>query len=195
MRVVGVSSGIINGADEQALVITGYDANGATIWSFKTRGLKLGEISQYEQQELIHIGKNRVYVNDCGTIKALNKQTGSVIWENKDYGGACSLYYFDDYDTLYLVGSDGPSLCVIDFNGKTKKKMTSLPDEFYEGKGRNISETDSIYVSNSKGEIYIYYYVWGDEFADEDEIVAVLDINNYTLKNVYTIDEFNNYNN
>ena len=108
--------------EDGILIITRKDENDI-IWTYRT---EKGKINYPATVEFLDIIKDKIYINEAGTIKALDKETGKIIWQNSDFGGFSASFCFDSKGSLYIVGENGPALCIIDKNGKTLKKIEKL---------------------------------------------------------------------
>ncbi len=150
-----------------------YDKDGNEVWKYTTQNYLE---AQYENVEYLDRSKaeNRVYINENGTIIVLDKQTGKIIWKNSDFGGSGSVYIFDTNDNLYIAGSDGPDLCVIDKNGKTIKKIQSFNSEYI---WPNKMEFD-----RDTGDLIIEFEGGGPETDDGYDAggIARVNLNDYT---------------
>lgn len=130
---VNFQAGIIE--DSIYGILHAYDKNGNEIWKYTTGNYLAGQYDRVEYLDNLE-SDGKVYINEDGTIIAFNKQTGEIIWKNSDFGGASSIYTSSidtsgENDNIYIAGSDGPDLCVIDKNGKTIKRIQSFNDDYF----------------------------------------------------------------
>lgn len=117
---------------QESAVITGYDAEGNTVWSHTTESY---EVAQMTRLHPIGVWENHYYYVEDGTVVALEKNTGELLWENGDFSGSpapneASCMICDD-GTLYLTGYFGPDFMVIDKDGNTVIRFASLDPELY----------------------------------------------------------------
>lgn len=160
-------------------ILHAYDKNGNEIWKYTTRNYLDAQYERVEYLDSIE-SDGKVYINEAGTIIAFNKQTGKIIWKNSDFGGAGSIYTLGENDSIYISGSDGPDLCVIDKNGKTIKKIQSLSDEYFWPSDMRFDIDNNI----NKNDLIIEFAGGGsetDEGYDAGGIVRV-NLNDYTYK-------------
>jgi hypothetical protein len=102
--------------------------NNGTYWEYKTGKHELG---QNYTIELIYEAEKTFYVNDGGTIVALDARDGHVIWKNADYQGGGSTAIMDDDGNLYVAGYEFPALTIIDPNGNTKLFAEQFADYYW----------------------------------------------------------------
>lgn len=106
---------------EYTLDYSKRDENNNIIWNYNTDSTLE---AQYDLVGTLEITNDRIYINENGTIVALNKENGNVIWKNEDCkesAGAIDSWYLDENQNLYIYRG---ALMVIDKNGKTKAKMS-----------------------------------------------------------------------
>ena len=97
--------------------ITAFDDDGNILWAYGTDEIMVG---QYDDFTDIGERDNGYYFVADGVLYCLNKADGSVLWQvegENGVGSSCS-YDFDENGTIYLCGYEGPSLVVVDKNGK-----------------------------------------------------------------------------
>lgn len=102
--------------------------NNGTYWEYKTGKHELG---QNYTVELIYEAEKTFYVNDGGTIVALDARDGRVIWKNADYQGGGSTAIMDDDGNLYVAGYEFPALTIIDPSGNTKLLAEQFADYYW----------------------------------------------------------------
>ena len=102
--------------------------NNGTYWEYKTGKHELG---QNYTVELIYEAEKTFYVNDGGTIVALDARDGRVIWKNADYQGGGSTAIMDDGGNLYVAGYEFPALTIIDPSGNTKLFAEQFADYYW----------------------------------------------------------------
>lgn len=128
-QVAYVESELTNNQDEFCtayLVVTAYDQNDQPVWEYRTPDCAQTELAN---PQMICETPDAVFVNERsavidgeitdGCLTALDRQTGEVLWRNKDFIGASAHGCFDENGTLYLCGYYGPDCCAIDKDGKT----------------------------------------------------------------------------
>lgn len=139
-EVVKVDFSDIN-ADSRYLIIYGYDKNANIVWQYTTP--VESPVPQFTNLEYIgEYDHELVYLNEFGTIKALDFQTGEVLFSNNEYQDGESESYIDIEGTLYLYGSYKLEDIVFIMNkeGKTVKKIdiskyideNNIPDFVYD---------------------------------------------------------------
>ncbi len=99
-----------------------------TFWSYETIKCELGECSQIEE---LGSPDGMVYLNEGGTIVALETATGNILWANTDYQGGGTICNVDEKGYVYLASHDGPALMIIDSNGNTVHRADSYGDYFW----------------------------------------------------------------
>lgn len=109
-------------------VITGVNSSGKTVWKHTTGRHEAAELEGIQK---IGIYQDTYLYNESGTITALDIETGSVKWRNKDFVGASITCYIDDDGTLYICGYYGPDFFAIDVNGKTLCRIESFNRDYY----------------------------------------------------------------
>ena len=107
--------------DGNFIIVYGYDKNGRIVWKYETKKAFPGENMS---TELLDVDGKVVYVNDDDTIKALDYQTGKVIWECPNVSSANTSSFIDyDTKTLYLYSPVTNIFYAIDSNGKMLKEI------------------------------------------------------------------------
>ncbi len=99
-----------------------------TFWSYETIKCELGECSRIEE---LGSPDGMVYLNEGGTIVALETATGNILWANTDYQGSGSICNVDEKGYVYLASYNGPALMIIDSNGNTIHRADSYGDYFW----------------------------------------------------------------
>jgi len=99
-----------------------------TYWEYETAKLEIGQASGIEQ---LSSPSGAVYINEGGTIKAINAIDGHILWENSDYQGSGSVSTVDENGILYIAGYESPALLVINKEGKTLHKTEAFGDYFW----------------------------------------------------------------
>lgn len=101
-------------------IIYAYDSDYNIVWSYQTEQYMLADM-----QRLNDIGLNGdyYYYSEYGKIIALDKNTGTIMWENTSLtsGTKTDLHTFDEYGNLYGFGVIEPecdlTFFAIDING------------------------------------------------------------------------------
>ena len=157
------------------LIFYGKDKNNNTIWKYET---KMGARTELTTIEELKVTNERVYINEDGTITALNKETGKVIWQNNEYKGADSSFCFDDKGTLYICGHYGPDLFIVDKNGKTIKTLSFGDKYMWPGSLKLVSnnklEVNVTLANSTSGE--------NATLDSAKEITLIVDLSNYSVK-------------
>jgi len=94
-------------------------------WVYETEQYAITEL---EAVELIAVLLDRIYLNEAGTITAIDRKTGKILWKNEDFEGRGISYALDGEDRIFLCGYYGPNFFEVNASGKTVKKIES----FYE---------------------------------------------------------------
>lgn len=89
------------------------------------------EVAQCSNVELIASTASCIYINEGGTITAINLTDGKVLWRNSDYQGGGTVSEMDDDGNLYLAGYFSPALLILDPNGNTIIKVDEFADYFW----------------------------------------------------------------
>lgn len=108
---------------EYLLEYSKKDENNNEIWNYNTESTFE---SQYDLVDTLASTNDRIYINENGTIVALNKETGEIIWKSdacKETEGAFDSVYLDKNQNLYIYRGD---VTVIDKDGE-KKAEISVP--------------------------------------------------------------------
>ena len=76
---------------------------------------------------------NRVYLVQAGTILCFDMLTGEILWKNADFGGmpADGCWTFSSSGKLYIGGYYVPDLFVVDTDGTTKCRISSIASSDY----------------------------------------------------------------
>ena len=101
--------------------------NNGTSWEYRTGKY---DLEQYDNIELLHATSECLYLNEDGTIVAVDVKDGHVIWKNAEYKGCGSISEMDENGNLYVSGYDMPSLIVIDANGNTVIYVEQFADYY-----------------------------------------------------------------
>jgi len=126
------------------------------IWTYETE--KDMDWGQYYQVEHLDIKNEKIYINEKGTIVALNKDTGKVAFKYKyadpeDMGIPARIDYFDEDANAFV--SYGNKIIILNKNGKVK---TTIENEFlghWEG-GNTIEKIDNnTYLAVGMGAVLI----------------------------------------
>lgn len=131
-------------------------------WTYETGKHEVGQCSALE---ILESPVECIYLNEGGTITALNIYDGKILWQNSDYQGSGSVCTMDESDNLYVAGFDSPDLIVIDANGKTLHRVAKFGDYFWP---YDMSVEDNMLTIH---------------FDSEDNAKVVMDIRDYS----YTI--------
>lgn len=156
-------------------IISGIDNNNNIIWTYNTKSYECTELDRISE---IGIKNDIYYFIEDGAVKALKVSDGSILWENKDFGGALGGYTFDEDGILYICGFYGPDLFIVNKSGKTIHR---------------ISEFDSQYfwpykINYNNGKLHIVF----DNSPSGNEATCIVDLKDYTYyfeENSYLSDE------
>ena len=122
---------IFDDEDNEFMIISGYDKSGKVVWKYETEKIFLYTETQrivpneHIAMDFLYEDGKKVYVNDNHTIKALDFQTGEVVWEcpNVQCLEDNVSHLDDDTKTLYLYSPITNIFSVIDKNGKLLKEI------------------------------------------------------------------------
>ena len=112
---------------QEYATIVCYGDKGA-YWEYETDKY---EVAQYERLELLESTAFCIYLNEGGTITALNIEDGRVLWQNSDYKGSGSVSTLDEEGNLYVAGYEAPALMILDPNGNTLCKVEQFADYYW----------------------------------------------------------------
>ncbi|MBQ3517144.1 MAG: hypothetical protein IJA29_07955 [Lachnospiraceae bacterium] len=97
-------------------------------WTYETDKYDIGQCCALE---ILESPVNVIYLNEGGTITALNIYDGKVLWQNSEYQGSGTVCTMDEQDNLYVAGFDSPSLMIIDPNGQTLLRVPQFAEYFW----------------------------------------------------------------
>lgn len=97
-------------------------------WTYETDKYEIGQSTSLE---ILESPVSAIYLNEGGTIKALNISDGNILWQNNEYCGSGTVCTMDEDDNLYVAGFDSPSLMIIDPNGQTLLRVPQFADYFW----------------------------------------------------------------
>ncbi len=108
-------------------IITAYDENDDVVWIFET--------PQYEPTELPRVSEigekeDKYYFIQDRTVIALDIQTGTIVWENNDFGGSGTGVALGE-NAIYLCGQYGPDFYAISYDGNTLVRIEQLDPNYY----------------------------------------------------------------
>ena len=115
-----------NTYQEYATIICQGDQG--TYWEYETGKFEVGQCSSVEP---IASTASCIYINEGGTVTAINLTDGKVLWKNSDYQGAGTVSELDEDGNLYLAGYFSPALVILDPNGNTLLKVDEFADYFW----------------------------------------------------------------
>lgn len=119
------------GEDKEYAVITALDAEGETVWQLETQHY---DVAQLDSVTEIGMWNDRFYYSEGGTIVALNRETGEMLWENDEFQGypvgkdACLIL---EDGTIVATGFFGPDLAVVDKDGKMLAYLGTYDEDIY----------------------------------------------------------------
>lgn len=133
---------------ENLVVVKGYDKEGNVVWSYSTKSTYTVDSSKLQYCE----GKSNIYVNDGGSLVALNKETGKKVWTKSDLKVADYTDGVEADNNLYLVAASPnyQMLVVNTENGKTIKQLDTKV-ETQNCTNSSIKYTNSIVKGAYKG--------------------------------------------
>ena len=146
-------------------VISGIDANGNVIWKHTTEKYGCGQLDSVEE---IGTYKDTYFYTEHGTVVALDIRTGAIKWKNSDLD-RCGIHAnIDNNGTIYLCGSDGPDLFIVDINGNTLARVWTF-DKNFGGAYKIVKLSDRI--------VAISYEYISEEITDRSVETLYVDIN------------------
>ncbi|MDE6832950.1 MAG: WG repeat-containing protein, partial [Ruminococcus sp.] len=139
-------------------VITAYSESGDTVWTYNTGEYDSGQFAVVEE---LGEHNNVYYLTEGGTIKALDFETGEVLWKNSDFEGASIKYAFGE-NSIYISGYVYPDFYEVSYEGETLKRMSHLKED-YATSGHywvdNLEIIDNkylaVYFSNNDSTLYV----------------------------------------
>ena len=156
----------------ESAVITGKSSAGEVIWTHETGTYACAELARVSG--LTMTGDTYYYIED-GAVVALDLATGSVAWENREFGGAAVSFALGEDGTLYLCGYYGPDFFAVGEDGDTIHKIDTLDSQFYWPYAMEYQE----------GQILIRYE--GTSLEGISNICAALSLDDYSFS--FTYDE------
>lgn len=100
-------------------MVYGYDDAGKEVWSYKTEQSTDG---QYSDLHVLEEKDGKVYLFELGTVTALDKNTGNIVWKNSNISSKYySKFVVGNNGYVYILAPIGKELFIIDKNGKDKK--------------------------------------------------------------------------
>lgn len=168
-------------AEERYLIIYGYDKNANIVWQYKTP--IESPVPQFTNLEYIGTYEYElVYVNEFGTIKALDFQTGEVLFSNNEYQDGQSVSHIDLNGNLYLYGSYKLEdvVFIMDKEGKNIKKIdiSKYVDEKKVPYAVDLVRMDTLCSGEEAIELHITYEGYTEENIDE-ETILIMDLDTY----------------
>lgn len=128
----------------ESAIVTAFDENGQEIWRYETQSYDMTELTRVEE---IGLNDDIYYFNESGTVTALDKYTGDVLWTNSEFGGASISYVFSDDGVLYLCGYYGPDFFAIHTaDGSTAASIPEFNSDYFWASDITI-EPDGIRVT------------------------------------------------
>lgn len=179
-EVVKVDFSDIN-ADSRYLIIYGYDKNANIVWQYTTP--VESPVPQFTNLEYIgEYDHELVYLNEFGTIKALDFQTGEVLFSNNEYQDGQSVSHIDLNGNLYMYGSYKLEdvVFIMDKEGKTVKKIdiSGYVDEKKAPWAVDLVTMSTICSGDEAIELHITYEGYTEENIDE-VTVLIMDLDTY----------------
>lgn len=99
----------------ESAVISGYANDGTRVWQYET---SKNDWYQCDVVEEIGINKKQYYFLDIDGLKALDIETGELLWINSYSPSGNVTFDFDNDGNLYIIGYLGKRLVKIDANGQ-----------------------------------------------------------------------------
>lgn len=97
-------------------------------WTYETAKYDVAQSSMIEQ---LSSPTGAIYINEGGTIKAINAYDGRILWENSNYMGCGSVSTVDENGILYVAGYTNPGLMVLDMEGNELFTMAQFGEYMY----------------------------------------------------------------
>lgn len=149
-------------------VLTAFDENNETVWTFKTDEFHFTELLSEANDIGVH---NDMYYVAADAVYAVDLETGDLVWKNEEYPGVVSGYDFDDDGNMYACGYYGPSLAMI------------TPD----GDMEYCYDTLNIYGYDSKD----FFHAYELEYVNDNKVIIKFESNNTTVEADPTTGEAN----
>ena len=142
------------GKYQEYAVISMKDGKGNAQWTYTTGKYPLGAeccISPAPDRNLYE-DLDRFYFSENGTLVALDRKTGVVVWTNSDFSGLVTGFEVGTDGTLYFCGYNGPHFFAVDNMGKTLHRIQSFGDGY--------SQASMIYANDKNIRVYLE---WGPD--------------------------------
>ena len=119
------------GSSKLYATITAYDADGNEVWNYRTADYDPG--FQLDQVSEIGLNGDHYYLNEDKAILCFDREDGSLLWKNEEFGGylAQTAFAFGEDGTLYISGYMGPDLFAVDKDGNTLARVESYDSNIY----------------------------------------------------------------
>jgi len=114
-------------ACKEYATITCYGDKGS-YWMYETDKYDVGQCSTVE---FLESQAECIFINEGGTIIALDATNGNILWQNSEYQGSGSVSTMDEKGYLYVAGYFSPALMIIDTNGNTVYRVAQFGDYFW----------------------------------------------------------------
>lgn len=172
----------VSTVDEQYIKIYAYNENEEIVWDYQTQKETVFEVfKSVEYVETDFWDNHIVIINDLGTLKALDLETGKTKWSLK-YDGEVNVGTID-HDNIYLYSAMSNKFTVVSVDGKIIKTIDITKAE----KDNNITEpcdkSGLVEIGMIDGkEVEISCMHTDEEETQHDEEHIFININNWSVK-------------
>lgn len=152
---------------QEYAVLNGADAYGNIVWSYTTEKYPLAQLDAVTE---IGARDGKYHFCEGGTIKALDMDSGLLVWENADFGGSVTDWLFDQDGNLYACGYLGPDLIALTPDGDTAMYIGMASEDLYWPYDLEWADLTTVKITYEGGGL--------DQEADEVLYIDVSDVQN-----------------
>lgn len=152
---------------QEYAVLNGADADGTSVWNYTTDKYPLAQLDSVAE---IGARDGKYHFCEGGTIKALDLDTGALVWENEDFDGSVTDWLFDQDGNLYVCGYLGPDLIALTPDGDTAMYIGMASEDLYWPYDLEWADLSTIQITYEGGGL--------DQEADETLYIDVSDVQN-----------------
>ena len=113
----------------EGALLKGIDRDGNTAWEEVIYARDM--VGQFTSVFDIGMYGDVYYIGSSGNLIALDVRTGEELWENPDIGSGAGNCVVDSEGNVYVLGADGPDICVVNREGETVCCIGELFEEYY----------------------------------------------------------------
>ena len=107
-------------------VVEVLDQNGKTIWKNVWEGIDVSEVATHSPLTIIG---ERLYIVVDGTLNAIDKETGEILWDSVPVGFSFQPPVVGNDGTIYTIGQYAPYFTAVSSEGDIKWQM--ITDDMY----------------------------------------------------------------